>query len=192
MARQNVMPCSLGQGQILNLPQMCISPIRANGPAICLAQPEGLGTDPQYHKGLNARPFATRLHNRTFTVRKTNDADVYADVGKLPGRWPSISHFVYDPALQAGLGKLPGRCPCFKFDPHDRQWTKTRIPHNKRLKLGFRLNPIFKMRSNWLQTRTVFVQIVSWPAFYPVHLVHPVKFQVSVPVIPENQIPFMM
>ena len=104
---------------------MCISPIRANGPAICLAQPEGLGTDPQYHKGLNARPFATRLHNRTFTVRKTNDADVYADVGKLPGRWPSISHFVYDPALQAGLGKLPGRCPCFKFDLHDHQGPKT-------------------------------------------------------------------
>ena len=119
------MPCSLGQGQILNLPQMCISPIRANGPAICLAQPEGLGTDPQYHKGLNARPFATRLHNRTFTVRKTNDTDVYADVGKLPGRWPSISHSVSIPALQPGLGKLPGRCPCFKFDPHDHQGPKT-------------------------------------------------------------------
>ncbi|MDB4650765.1 hypothetical protein OAE37_03265 [Pirellulaceae bacterium] len=71
------MPCSLGQGQILNLPQMCISPIRANGPAICLAQPEGLGTDPQYHKGLKARTFERGYTIELLPFSKPYDANVF-------------------------------------------------------------------------------------------------------------------
>ena len=81
--------------------------------------------DPPYHHGLKARTFERGYTIEHLPLGKTRETDVYADVGKLPGRWPFISHSISFPALQAGLGKLPGRCPCFKFDLHDHQGPKT-------------------------------------------------------------------
>ena len=71
--------------------------LRANGPAIYLAQPEGLGIHSNDHLGLKVRTF----YQPTTWRQQAN--------GQAFGPFFFLSNLY--PALQAGLGKLSGLCP---------------------------------------------------------------------------------
>ena len=73
--------------------------LRAKGPAIYLAQPNGLGNRKKFLRA-EGRTVCRVLPSRR---------------SKWPGRWPcDIGLFSQHPALQAGLGKRPGLCPSIK------------------------------------------------------------------------------
>ena len=68
-----------------------------NGPAIYLAQPEGLGFHADDHLGLKARPLY-----QPAKLRQPVNGQAFGPFFFLPNPFP---------ALQAGLGKLPRLCP---------------------------------------------------------------------------------
>ena len=70
---------------------------RANGPAIYLAQSEGLGVHANDHLGLKARPL-----DQLAKMRQPVNGQAF-------GPFFYLSNL--SPALQAGLGKLSGLCP---------------------------------------------------------------------------------